>query len=158
MKIALITTDEFTDYELLKLKLDELKVCEIICGNTVGYKLVEQYQSEHDEVLISQGDGELAYKAYDAIKKADTVAIFTNGTGHLNNSRTNLAIRNALKNKKKLYIYPYKVDAFEIVKEDKYIKLDFKKSVKQAFNTNGIYLNKDEARKMIEQLETMIND
>lgn len=158
MKIALITADKFDDYELLKMKLDELQVAEIICGNSVGYELAMIYQSENNSVIVTKAEGKMAHRAYNAIKQVEDVAVFSNGTGHLNLSRTNLAIRNALKNNKNLYIYPYKSDAFDITKEDEYIKLDFKKSVKQAFNTQGVFLKKVEVQKLIDQLQKAIVD
>ena len=158
MKIALITADKFTDYKLLKLKLDELKVTEIICGNTVGYEFAEQYQLENSEVLLSKGEGKQAQRAYDAINKADTVVIFTNGTGHWRKSRTNLAIRHALQNNKQLQVYPYKAEVFKISKEDEYIKLDFTKRVSDAFNMDGIYLNEKEVGSLIKKLQNMIGD
>lgn len=159
MKIALITADKFTDYGLLKLKLDALGAKEIICGNTVGYELVEKYRLEHTEISISKGVGEKPHlKAYDAINQTDTVVIFTNGTGHWRQSRTNLSIRHALQNNKKLYVYPYKAEAFKISKDEEYIKLDFTKRVSDAFNMDGIYLNKKEVCIMIKKLQDILKD
>ncbi len=158
MKIALVTTDKFTDYKLLKLKLDELKVSEIICGNTVGYELAEQYQLENSEVVISKGVGKMSHRAYDAINKADIVVMFTNGTGDWHKSRTNLAIRHALQNNKKLHVYPYQADVFKISKENEYIKLDFTKRVSEAFNMDGIYLNEKEVKNLIKKLQGLVDE
>ncbi len=158
MKIALITNDKFTDYKLLKLKLDELMVEEIICGNTVGYELAEQYQMQNSEVQISKGKGRMAQRAYNAIDQADTIVMFTNGTGNWHKSRTNLAMRHAMQNNKKLHIYPYKAEAFEISQQDQYAKLDFTRRVREAFNMDGVYLNRDEVKKLIKKLQNFVEN
>ena len=40
MKIALVVTDKFKDYKLLEVKLDELKVKEVISGTSDGYVML----------------------------------------------------------------------------------------------------------------------
>ena len=40
MKIALIVASEFKDYRLLEMKLDELKVKEVIAGTSNSYKML----------------------------------------------------------------------------------------------------------------------
>ena len=57
MKIALIVTSEFDDYKLLEMKLDELKVKEVIAGTSNSYNLVQEYVKTRPNVKISLAKG-----------------------------------------------------------------------------------------------------
>ena len=61
MKIALIVTSEFDDYKLLEMKLDELKVKEIIAGTSNSYKMLQQYIEKRPNVKITQADGNTSH-------------------------------------------------------------------------------------------------
>ncbi|RXI32059.1 hypothetical protein, partial [Arcobacter defluvii] len=58
MKIALVVTDKFKDYKLLEMKLDELKVKEVISGTSNGYVMLEEYIKTRPNVKISLAKGE----------------------------------------------------------------------------------------------------
>ena len=61
MKIALIVTSEFDDYKLLEMKLDELKVKEVIAGTSNSYKMLQQYIEKRPNVKITQADGNTSH-------------------------------------------------------------------------------------------------
>ena len=61
MKIALIVTSEFDDYKLLEMKLDELKVKEVIAGTSNSYKMLQQYIEKRPNVKIIQADGNTSH-------------------------------------------------------------------------------------------------
>jgi hypothetical protein len=154
MKIALITTDKFTDSHLLELILAQHGVTEVICGSEVGHAIICSLQLPN--IIIKDADGELAQKAYNAINEAETVIVLTNGKGSSKKTRTNLAITDAIRKGKELYVYPYKSSAFDIKKIEQYVKLDFNSNIKRAFNMNGVYLTKSEVEKLIELLQEVI--
>lgn len=154
MKIALITTDKFTDIRLLELILAQHDFTEVICGNEVGQTMIRSLQLPN--IVIKDADGELAQKAYNAINEAETIIVLTNGNGSSKKARSNLAIKYAIKNKKKLYVYPYKASAFDIKQEDQYIKLNFNSNIKEAFGTRGVYLTKSEVENLISSLKEAI--
>ena len=103
------------------MKLDELKVKEIIAGTSNSYKMLQQYIEKRPNVKITQADGNTSHvsMAYNAINETKNVVIFANGDG----KRTELSIVNALNENKNLKIYSYKSILFSS-KRDNIFKKD----------------------------------
>ncbi len=156
MKIALIVTSEFDDYKLLEMKLDELKVKEVIAGISNSYKMLQQYIEKRPNVKITQADGNTSHVsiAYNAINETNNVVIFANGDG----KRTELSIANALKENKNLNIYSYKSKAFKIEQQDQYLKISLSGNLQKATNIDSINLNKEQVEKLISRLTEMKNN
>ena|SRR5574344_210135 len=156
MKIALIVTSEFDDYKLLEMKLDELKVKEVIAGTSNSYKMLQQYIEKRPNVKITQADGNTSHVsiAYNAINETNNVVIFANGDG----KRTELSIANALKENKNLNIYSYKSKAFKIEQQDQYLKISLSGNLQKATNIDSINLNKEQVEKLISRLTEMKNN
>lgn len=155
MKIALVVTDKFKDYKLLEVKLDELKVKEVISGTSNSYVMLEEYIKTRPNVKISlaKGENRPIIRAYNAINEADNVVIFANGDG----IRTEHSIANALNENKKLKIYPYKSKAFDIEQQNEYIKISMCGNLQKASKIESVCLNKTEVEKLIDRLTEMKN-
>ena len=155
MRIALIVASEFKDYRLLEMKLDELKVKEVISGTSNGYEMLEEYVKTRPNIKINLANGSCSHvsTAYNAINEAENVVIFANGDG----KRTELAIANALKEKKNLKIYSYKSKALNIEKQDEYIKISMLGNLQKTTNSEGLFLDKNEVQSLIGTL-TKIQD
>ncbi len=155
MKIALVVTDKFKDYKLLEVKLDELKVKEVISGTSNGYVMLEEYIKTRPNVKISlaKGENRPIIRAYNAINEADNVVIFANGDG----IRTEHSIANALNENKRLKIYPYKSKAFNIEQQNEYIKISMCGNLQKASKIESVCLSKKEVEKLIDRLTEMKN-
>ena len=156
MKIALIVTSEFDDYKLLEMKLDELKVKEVIAGTSNSYNLVQEYVKTRPNVKISLAKGQTSHVsiAYNAINESDNVVIFANGEG----ARTELSIANAINEKKNLKIYSYKQKAFNIEQKDDYLKISFSGNLQKDSKIDSINLNKEQVEKLINRLTELKNN
>lgn len=155
MKIALIVASEFKDYKLLEMKLDELKVSEVISGTSNGYEMLEEYVKTRSNVKISLANGSTSHVsiAYNAINEAENVVIFANGDG----KRTELAIANALNEKKNLKIYSYKSNAFNIKQQNEYLNISMCGNLQKASKIESICLNKEEVEELINKLTKIEN-
>lgn len=156
MKIALIVTDKFKDYKLLEIKLDELRVREIISGTSNGFEMLQEYVKTRPNVKITLANGSNAHvsRAYNAINEADNIVIFANGDG----KRTELSIANALNENKKLKIYSYKSKAFNIERQEGYLKISLCGNLQKASKIDSINLNKKQIEMLISRLTEMKNN
>ena len=156
MKIALIVASEFKDYRLLEMKLDELKISEVISGTSNGYEMLQEYIKTRQNVKITLAKGQTSDVsiAYNAINESDNVVIFANGDG----KRTELSIANTLNENKNLNIYSYKSKAFRIEQQDEYLKISFSGNLQKATNIDSINLNKEQVEKLISRLTEMKNN
>ncbi len=154
MKIALIVTDKFKDYHLLATKLDELQADEIVSGTTNGYEMLQEYIQTRAHVKVSKASGHSVISAYNAIKEAEKVVIFSNGDG----SRTERSIANAINKKKNLKIYAYKSKAFDIKQDGNYAKISLSGNLQKATNIEGVFLNKDEVKNLMDSLSKIYQD
>ena len=161
MKIALITADKFDDYDLLALKLDELGVREVVAGTTNVYAMLEKYiQSRPNiKITLAQKGRTGVIRAYNAMKETNNVVIFANGTGNgTKKSRTELSIAYAVNNGKNLKIYPYSSEAFDVSSDGKYVKIGFKRNVQKNSIVEGVYLDRDEVQRLIDELEKLLQE
>ena len=131
MKIALIVTTQFDDYKLLEMKLDELKVKEIIAGTSNSYNLVQEYVKTRPNVKISLAKGQ---------------------TSHVS------IAYNAINEKKNLKIYSYKQKAFNIEQKDDYLKISFSGNLQKDSKIDSINLNKEQVEKLINRLTELKNN
>lgn len=156
MKIALIVTTKFDDYKLLEMKLDELKVKEVIAGTSNSYNLIQEYVKTRPNVKIALAKGNTSHVsiAYNAINESDNVVIFANGEG----ARTELSIANAINEKKNLKIYSYKQKAFNIEQKDDYLKISFSGNLQKDSKIDSINLNKEQVEKLINRLTELKNN
>lgn len=155
MKVALVVTDKFKDYKLLEMKLDELRVNEVISGTSNGYAMLEEYIKTRPNVKISLANGAKHHvsKAYNAINEVDNVVIVANGDG----KRTELSIANAINESKKLKIYSYKSKAFNIEQQNEYVNISMCGNLQKASKIESVCLNKEELEKFIDRLTEMKN-
>jgi hypothetical protein len=134
----------------LEIKLDELKVSEVISGTSHGFEMLEKYIQTRPNVKITlaQAGPRAVMRAYYAINEADNVVIFANGDGN----RTEHAIANTLNEKKNLKIYSYKSKVFDIQQEGYYAKISMNGNIQKSTAVEGIYLDKQQIDYLIERL------
>ncbi|MGJ0298981.1 DUF262 domain-containing protein [Aliarcobacter cryaerophilus] len=156
MKIALIVASEFKDYRLLEMKLDELKVSEVISGTSNGYEMLQEYIKTRPNVKITLAKGQTSHVsiAYNAINEVDTVVIFANGDG----KRTERSISNAINENKKLKIYSYKSNAFNIEQQNEYVNISMCGNLQKVSKIESICLNKEEVEELINKLTKIQNE
>lgn len=156
MKIALIVASEFKDYRLLEMKLDELKVSEVISGTSNGYEMLQEYIKTRPNVKITLARGQTSHVsiAYNAINEVDTVVIFANGDG----KRTERSISNAINENKKLKIYSYKSNAFNIEQQNEYVNISMCGNLQKVSKIESICLNKEEVEELINKLTKIQNE
>ena len=155
MKIALIVTSEFDDYKLLEMKLDELKVKEVIAGTSNSYKMLQQYIEKRPNIKITQADGNTSHVsiAYMLLMKLKMLSSL-----QIDGKRTELSIANTLNENKNLNIYSYKSKAFRIEQQDEYLKISFSGNLQKATNIDSINLNKEQVEKLINRLTELKNN
>lgn len=156
MKIALIVASEFKDYRLLEIKLDELKISEVISGTSNGYEMLQEYIKTRPNVKITLAKGQTSHVsiAYNAINESDNVVIFANGNG----KRTESSIVNALNENKNLKIYSYKSNAFNIEQQNEYLNISMCGNLQKASKIESICLNKEEVEELINKLTKIQNE